>query len=132
MEKGIVTHDSMGDVKQMDGRTVYWLQTPESTGGQYSSICTCIYDPGARAKPAHSHPHGEETIYVISGTGKAKVGDGIWDIRPGSLVLFPQGVPHMVWNNSEEPLKIVCFYGPKPEAIEYAFHEDFDFPEFAK
>ncbi len=130
MEKGIVTHESMGDIKQMDGRVVSWLQTPESTNGQYSSVCTCVYDPGARAKPAHSHPNGEETVYVISGTGKVKIGDEIADIRQGSLFLFPQGVPHMVWNTGAEKMKIVCFYAPVAEAISYEFHEDFDFPEF--
>jgi len=114
----------------MKGRTVYWLQTPETTGGSYSSVCTCVYEPGARAFPAHSHPNGEETVYVLSGTGKVKIGELIAPIEPGSIFLFPQGVPHMVWNTGSEDMHIVCFYAPKADAIEYAFHEDFDFPEF--
>ena len=130
MTHSIFTHESLGDVKHFEGRDVYWLQTPEVTGGKYSSVCMVIYDPGARAKPAHAHDNGEETIYIVSGTGKVKVGDEISDLSPGSLVLFPEGVPHMVWNNGAEPLKLVCFYGPRPEAIEYTFYEDFDFPEF--
>ena len=130
MEKSIFTHETRGDVKHFEGRDVFWLQTPESTGGKYSSVCVVSYDPGARAKPAHAHDNGEETIYIVSGTGKVKVGDEISELSPGSLVLFPQGVPHMVWNTGDEPLKLVCFYGPIPEAIEYTFYEDFDFPEF--
>ena len=130
MKTGWITHEQDGDSKDMGGRVVHWIQTPESTGGKYSSVCTCVYDPDARAKPAHSHPNGEESVYVISGTGKVKIGDEIAEIKPGSTFLFPQGVPHMVWNNGSEPLHIVCFYAPVPEAISYDFHEDFDFPEF--
>ena len=59
MEKSIITHDTKGDVKHLEGREVYWLQTPESTGGSYSSVCCTIYHPGGRAKPAHSHAKGE-------------------------------------------------------------------------
>ena len=116
-----------GDKKEFEGRQVYWLQTPETTGGKYSSICTVSYDPGAKAKPAHAHDNGEETIFVISGTGKVKVGNEVFDLEPHSLVLFPQGVPHMVWNTGDVPLHLCCFYAPDASAIEYTFYEDFDF-----
>ena len=114
-----------GDKKEFEGRQVYWLQTPETTGGKYSSICTVSYDPGAKAKPAHAHDNGEETIFVIS--GKVKVGNEVFDLEPHSLVLFPQGVPHMVWNTGDVPLHLCCFYAPDASAIEYTFYEDFDF-----
>lgn len=130
MEHGIITHESRGDLVKFDGRDVIWLQKPEFTGGKTASVCTCIYEPGARAYPAHSHINGEETVYVISGTGKVKIGDLIENIEAGSLFLFPQGVPHMVWNTGDVPMHIVCFYSPVPEAVSYTFHEDFDFPEF--
>jgi mannose-6-phosphate isomerase-like protein (cupin superfamily) len=120
------------DAKKIDmmGRDVYWLQTPETTGGKYNSVCTVIYKPGARAKPAHGHDNGEETIFVITGKGKVKIGDDIYDLTPGTAALFPQGVPHMIWNNTDEPLHIVCFYGPEQSAIEYTFYDDYDFDEF--
>lgn len=126
----IITHEREGHIKQFEGRTVWWQMTPESSGSKYSSVCTVVYDVNRRSKPAHSHPDGEETIYVISGRGKVKVGDLISEIEPGSLVFFPQGVPHMTWNCGSEPLHLVCFYAPKPEAIGTKLHEDFDFPEF--
>lgn len=118
--------------KDLGGRVVTWLQTPELTGGQYCSVCKCVYEPGARAKPAHGHDAGEETIYVVSGEGKVKIGDEIFELKKGSLALFPQGVPHMVWNTGSEPLELTCFYAPNQEAIGYTFYEDFDFPEFQK
>lgn len=36
----------------------------------------------------------------------------------------------MVYNTSGEAMKLVCFYAPVQEAIEYTYYEDFDFDEF--
>ena len=132
MKDSLVSTENEGDLKKFEGRDVIWVQTPEHTGGQYSSVCIVIYKPGARAYPSHSHPYGEETVYIISGAGKVKIGEKIFDLKPGSLALFPQGVPHMVWNNGNQPLKLCCFYAPSANAIEYEWHEEFDFPEFAQ
>ncbi len=126
----LLAHEKTMFKKQMPGRTVTWVQTPETTGGQYTSVCVTEYEPGARAKPAHAHDNGEETIYVVSGEGKAKVGDGVYDLKQGSVLLFPQGIPHMVWNTGSGTLKLACFYAPQLSAIEYTFYEDFDFDEF--
>jgi len=132
VQNRVFFHEREGKATQLEGRTVRWIMTPEISGGKYSSVCTVVYEPHKRSKPAHSHPDGEETVYVISGKGKVKVGDEISEVEPGSLVFFPQGVPHMVWNCEDEPLHMVCFYAPVQKATGYAFHEDFDFPEFKK
>jgi quercetin dioxygenase-like cupin family protein len=126
-----VHHEREGEVTQMVGRRVTWVQTNENTGSKYSQVCTCVYEAGARSKPAHAHPDGEETVYVISGCGHAKIGDNLYDIEPGSVIFFPQNVPHMLWNTGDTELSIVCFYAPVEESRGYAFFEDFDFPEFS-
>ena len=126
----LYAHESEGSKKELVGRQVYTLMTPESTGGKYSSVLLTVYDPGARAKPAHAHDNGEETVYFTAGTGKVKVGDEVFDVKAGSLVLFPQGVPHMVWNTGKDQLKLICFYAPVQEALEYTYYDDFDFDEF--
>ena len=69
---------------------------------------------------------------MVSGSGRAKVGEKIFNLKPGAVLLFPQGVPHMVWNTGSEPLKLACFYAPQLSAIEYTFYENFDFDEFKK
>jgi mannose-6-phosphate isomerase-like protein (cupin superfamily) len=129
-EKKIVTHESLGQQIQKEGRVVNWVMTPDTTGGKYSSVCIASYEPGKRALPAHSHRNGEETIYVRTGTGKVLIGDEIEEIKPGTFFLLPQGVPHMVWNNGTTDLELVCFYAPGKEATTYDFHEDVDFPDF--
>ena len=119
-----------GTVVQLDGRKVTWVMKVAAADTQFSSVCIVEYDPGRRAKPSHAHPHGEETVYIASGHGKAKIGDQIQKISPGMLLFFPQGVQHMLWNTGTEILKGICFYAPDGAAIDYDFDEHFDFPEF--
>ena len=73
MTRIISTNIKDAEVIHFDGRDVYWLQKVQENCPNFSSVCTCIYKPGARAKPAHAHLRGEETIYVMSGSGKVKV-----------------------------------------------------------
>ena len=115
--------------QELKGRVVKWLMTPDTTGGKYSSVCTVEVMPGMRALPAHSHPNGEETIYIASGNGKVLIGDEVGEIKTGSIIFFPQGVPHMLYNTGETILKGICFYAPSLDAISYAYHENVDFPE---
>lgn len=126
----LVIGEEEGIRNVLKGRIVNWLQTPETTGGQYNSVCVVEYEPGARAKPAHAHDNGEETIYVIEGQGKVKIGEEVYKLKAGSVALFPQSIPHMVWNTGEEILKLACFYGPRQSAIEYTYYDTFDFNEF--
>ena len=130
--KNLVINEANCTGKDLGGRVVTWLYTPETMETQYCSVCTVVYESGARAVPAHSHVAGEETVYVTEGTGKVLIGEDIYDIQPGSIMFFPQGIPHMMYNTGNVPLKGICFYAPSAEAIGYTFHEDVDFPEFQK
>jgi quercetin dioxygenase-like cupin family protein len=85
-----------GDVKHLNGRDVYWLQTPIYTNGKYSSVC-CVNLPARQpVDSAHSHASGEITAYIVSGTGKFKIGDDVYDVAPGSVISLSQGSPHMI------------------------------------
>ena len=127
----LISYVNEGVVEEVStpGEDLKWFQTPEMTGGRYTSICRDIYEPGCGARRGHSHDHGEETIYIARGTGVARVGDEIFRLEPGALLLFPQGVPHRVWNNGTETLELVCFYANGPEARECTMFDDFPFPE---
>lgn len=129
MEKGLVTHLSRGDVRHLEGRDAIWLQTPETTGGSGMSVSTTLYQPGVTVLPAHSHPYGEESGYVVSGRGQILIADTVYDIEPGSAFLFPQGVPHAVRNTGDEVMQIIFIYGGGPRASESVPHEGIDFPD---
>jgi quercetin dioxygenase-like cupin family protein len=85
--------------------------------------------PGQKVRPAHSHPHGEEVIYIISGSGRVLVAGEVSQVRAGSVVLFPQGAVHMLQNTGDEEMKVVCFFSPGTNLDNYKFAEGVDFPD---
>ncbi len=85
--------------------------------------------PGEKVRPAHSHPHGEEVIYIMRGSGRVLVAGEVPPVREGSTVLFPQGAVHMLHNTGSEEMKVVCFFAPGTTLDNYKFYEDVDFPD---
>ena len=84
---------------------------------------------GDKVTPAHSHPNGEEVIYILQGSGRVLVGGEVRPVRAGTAVLFPQGVVHMLHNTGSEEMKVVCFFAPPTGLENYKMHEDVDFPD---
>jgi mannose-6-phosphate isomerase-like protein (cupin superfamily) len=69
--------------------------------------------PGGRKAIGHYHKISEEIYYVISGAGKARVGDENYDIRKGSVVYVPRNKVHALENKSdEEELSVLCVTSP--------------------
>jgi uncharacterized cupin superfamily protein len=126
----IVINEECVPKTKLEGRDIRWLMTPEKTGGKYTSACTVEFAPGKRALPSHSHPNGEEMVYIVQGCGEVLIGEEIYKINTGSIILFPQGTPHMVYNSGQTVLKAICFYAPASDAINYAYHKEVDFPQF--
>ena len=64
----------------LPGRMLRWVVTKENINAQNCSMCVIEVQPGQTVKPAHSHPHGEEVIYLLSGSGRVwiegEIGDG--------------------------------------------------------
>ena len=85
--------------------------------------------PGEKVRPAHSHPHGDEVIYIMSGSGRALVAGEVAPVRTGSTVLFPMGAVHMLHNTGSEEMKVVCFFAPATTLDNYVMHEGIDFPD---
>jgi len=54
----------------------------------------------------------QEGFYVLEGTGKAKVGDEEFEIRPGSAFIAQKGVPHSIKKDSGSmPVKVLWTHG---------------------
>lgn len=67
--------------------------------------------PGKTAWPHHYHSANEESMYVLSGTGTARIGDATVAIRAGDYLAFPAGkaTAHQTTNTGTEPLVYLCF-----------------------
>ena len=88
------------------------LVGPESVGSKNIKVNITEYLPGFTHK-LHVHPTQEEVIYVLSGKGVSETDGDKQEIRPGSVVFVPVGVPHATVNASEsESLKAIIIKSP--------------------
>ncbi len=115
--------------KELPGRYMRWLVTKETLGARHLSCCVIRVPVGGIVKPAHSHPNGEELIYIIKGKGSVYIDGTVEDIDEGTAVLFPQGSVHILKNRGDEEMKVICFFAPPSDMSTYKFYEDVEFPE---
>src|SRR5882757_3881723 len=97
-----VIHESEAESLDLPGRNLRWLVNSDLLGAKHLSMCVIRVEPGETVRPAHSHPNGEEVIYIVSGSGRVLVNGEVELIAPGSCVLFPQGAVHMLHNTGGE------------------------------
>jgi quercetin dioxygenase-like cupin family protein len=122
-------HEDTVPELDLPGRRFRWLVADNRIQAKYCSVCVIRIPPGERVRPAHSHPQGEEVIYIMSGEGRVLVSGEVANVRAGSTVLFPQGAVHMVHNTSAQEMKVVCFFAPPTSLENYQMHEGVDFPD---
>lgn len=115
--------------KELPGRFMRWLLTPETTGNQRSSMCVIRVMPGQAVKPAHAHPDGDELVYIVHGTGRVMIDDVLSPVAEGSLIYFPQGSIHMLHNSGDTEMKAACFFTPAADISTYKFYEDVKMPD---
>jgi uncharacterized cupin superfamily protein len=124
-----IIHENEVPELALPGRHLRWLANAETLDPQHLSVCVIRVPPGEKVRPAHSHPNGEELIYIIRGSGRVMV-DGVVDpVLEGTAVLFPQGSPHMLQNTGEEEMKVICFFAPATNLANYKYFEEIDFPK---
>lgn len=62
--------------------------------------------------PPHIHPTQDEFLYILDGTFDLML-DGDWQqARPGDLVRLPMGLPHGIFNKTEQTIKCLFWVAP--------------------
>jgi quercetin dioxygenase-like cupin family protein len=122
-------HEDDADPVGLPGRELRWLVAPNALQANHCSACVIRIAPGDKVRPAHSHPNGEEVIYIIRGSGRVLVDGEISPVRQGTTVLFPRGAVHMLHNTGTEEMKVACFFAPPTGLENYKMYEDVDFPD---
>jgi mannose-6-phosphate isomerase-like protein (cupin superfamily) len=79
-----------------------------------SQAATMTLTPGAESSEDSSNEHGwaEQWLYVISGTGTARVGRRSIALKPGSLLLIGKREPHVIRAGARSRLVTVNIYVP--------------------
>jgi quercetin dioxygenase-like cupin family protein len=128
MKLPIVDESSIEPI-DLPGRQLRWIVTKQNTNAQHCTMCVIQVQPGQTVRPAHSHPNGEEVIYIVQGSGRTMIEGVVEPVHEGCAVLFPQGSIHMLQNTGDTVMKVACFFAPPSDLSTYRFFEDVSFPE---
>lgn len=120
-------HESDVEEKAVPGRFIRWIADKKTMQPEFLSSCIIRVMPGETVQPAHSHPEGEELIYLISGSGEAWVDGEIEPMRAGTAVLFEKGSVHMIRNAGSDEMKVICFFSPPTGLENYKHYEGLEF-----
>lgn len=79
-----------------------------------SQAATMTLRPGATSSEASANEHAwaEQWLYVVSGTGTARVSGRTVRLREGSLLLIGKREPHVIRNTGRSNLVTVNVYAP--------------------
>ena len=88
----------------------------DQTSGAKTCTIQCIKTPAGGGSPAGLHTHQVDQIfYIVKGTMNIEIGEREYEVGPGTLVIFPAGVPHRNWNASSGPTVHLAFNTPMPD-----------------
>jgi len=83
--------------------------------GATSCSVNCIMNPPGDGSPAGMHKHVvDQLFYILSGTMSLEIAGQRFVAEPGTLVVFPAGVPHRNWNGGFEPTIHLAINSPLP------------------
>jgi mannose-6-phosphate isomerase-like protein (cupin superfamily) len=79
-----------------------------------SQAATMTLAPGAESNESSSNEHAwaEQWMYVVSGTGSARIGKRTIRLREGSLVLIEKREPHVIRAGKRSRLVTMNIYVP--------------------
>lgn len=87
--------------------------------GATSCSVNCIKTPPGEGSPAGMHTHVvDQLFYVLSGTMSLEINGHAYTADPGTLVVFPAGVPHRNWNGGAQATVHLAFNTPLPSPDE--------------
>jgi mannose-6-phosphate isomerase-like protein (cupin superfamily) len=92
------------------GRDLIFKVTGDDTGGAFDYFIVEVAPHGG--PPLHVHHNQEETIHVVKGRYKIRIGDDIFYLQEGGFAYLPSKVPHAFLNLTDEPGEIVVVYTP--------------------
>src|SRR5215467_7866514 len=97
---GVLAADEGTRLQSGPGRDLIFKVTGEDTGGAFDYFVVEVAPHGG--PPLHVHHHQEETVHVLSGRFKVRIGDEEFSLDPGGFAFMPSGLPHAFLNLTDE------------------------------
>lgn len=92
------------------GRDLIFKVTGDDTNGAFDYFIVEVAPHGG--PPLHVHHLQEETIHVLKGRFKVRIGDEIFYLNQGDFAYLPSQVPHAFLNLTDEEGEIIIVYTP--------------------
>jgi quercetin dioxygenase-like cupin family protein len=92
------------------GRDLIFKVTGEDTGGALDYFIVQVAPHGG--PPLHVHHFQEETIQVLKGRYKIRIGEENFILNEGGFAYLPSKVPHAFLNLTDEPGEVIVVYTP--------------------
>jgi len=106
----VVASDDGLRLQSGPGRDLVFKVTGEDTNGALDYFIVEVGPNGG--PPLHVHHQQEETIHVVSGRFKVRIGDELHTLEPGGFAYLPAGVPHAFLNLTDRPAELIVVYTP--------------------
>ena len=92
------------------GRDLVFKVTGEDTAGAFDYFTVEVAPHGG--PPLHVHHTREETIHVLNGRFKVRIGQETFELDQGGFAYLPSKVPHAFLNLTDAPAAIIVVYTP--------------------
>jgi quercetin dioxygenase-like cupin family protein len=92
------------------GRDLVFKLTGDETRGAIDYF-VCEVGPHG-GPPLHVHHRQDETLHVISGRFKVRIGDQLHTLEPGGFAYLPAGLPHAFLNLTDQPAELIIVFAP--------------------
>jgi quercetin dioxygenase-like cupin family protein len=92
------------------GRDLIFKVTGEDTGGAFDYFIVKVGPHGG--PPLHVHHKQEETIQILKGKFKVRIGEEIYLLNEGDFAYLPSKVPHAFLNLTDEEGEVIVVYTP--------------------
>ncbi len=89
---------------------LFMADDPVITESNFSLHIT-EWEPGCKID-LHDHPDAMEAMYCMSGEGRVQINGEEHLFTPGSLIVAPPTVTHMIENTGDEMLRVFCVFSP--------------------
>jgi quercetin dioxygenase-like cupin family protein len=103
---------------------IQWRFAREALGSPELGVSRFTYEPGARMPWGHRHRQQEEAYVVIGGSGRAKLGDEVIELRESDVLRVAPAVIRS-FEAGPDGLDLICIGGRKPEGRDTERFEDF-------
>lgn len=105
MKPQVIQADKARHISLYDVQFRYGIGSDETDGAL--SMLEVTIPPRTLVKP-HAHRREDEFTLILEGSVGARLGDETVEAIPaGSWLVKPRGVPHAMWNVTEQPARIL-------------------------